>query len=71
MADYRYLLTVKEVVQNSTGVFTEAKIRWWIFHSDKNGFAPVIIRVGTSVFIDTRQLNRWLDNQRAQPVPAY
>lgn len=46
---------------------TESKLRWWIFHSDKNGLDQALIKVGGRVYIDRAEFNRWLEGQRVTP----
>jgi len=45
------LLTVRQFSQKHPA-FPEGGLRHTIFHSDKNGFAEAIVRVGRKVLID-------------------
>ena len=68
--DYTELRTVKQLAQEAMFV-TENKLRWWIFHADKNGFQSALIKVGGRVYIDRMEFNRWLEAQRIAPKPEH
>lgn len=65
--DYRNLRTVKQIVDEASPVITDGKMRWWIFHSETNGFGKAIIRIGGRVYIDRNAFNVWLESQRDEP----
>ncbi len=68
MVDYKNLRTVKQIVENAYPIITEGKMRWWIFHADKNGLSKAIVRVGGRVYIDKDAFNAWLEGQRMDPT---
>lgn len=45
--------------------FTEAQLRWWIFHADSNGLAEAgaVVRIGRRVYLDTDGFDRWITRQ--------
>jgi hypothetical protein len=59
--NYKYQ-TVKQLAR-STG-WTEASIRYWIFHAKKNGLEKAIIRIGRRVLIDIEAFTEWLESHR-------
>lgn len=65
--DYKELRTVKQLAAEAPFV-SEAKLRWWIFHRETNGFKAAVIKIGGSVYIDRQAFNRWLESQRLAPV---
>lgn len=66
LVDYQQLRTVRQLAAEAPFV-TESKLRWWIFHSDKNGLDQALIKVGGRVYIDRAEFNRWLEGQRVTP----
>jgi hypothetical protein len=58
MVDYRDLATVRQVAAEAPFI-TEAKLRWWVFHSDTNGLKAALIKIGGRVYIDRAEFNRW------------
>tara|TARA_R110000868_G_scaffold138329_1_gene352311 strand:- start:33045 stop:33293 length:249 start_codon:yes stop_codon:yes gene_type:complete len=69
LVDYKNLRTVKQIVENAQPIITEGKMRWWIFHSETNGFAQVIVRLGGRLYIDRDAFNNWLETHRDEPIP--
>lgn len=67
--DYTDLRTVKQIAADAQFV-TAAKLRWWIFHADRNGLKPALIKIGGRVYIDRTEFNKWLDRQRMAPKAA-
>lgn len=63
MVDYTDLRTVKQLADEAQFV-SESKIRWWIFHSNDNGFDTAMIKIGGRVYIDKIAFNKWLEGQR-------
>jgi len=59
-------MTVKQLAAEAPFV-TEAKLRWWIFNAEQNGFGQALLKVGGRVYIDREGFNRWLENQRLTP----
>jgi hypothetical protein len=55
------LKTVKELA--ATTLFSEGTIRWWLFMSPRNGFQRCVRRIGRRVYIDTDELEAWIDAQ--------
>jgi hypothetical protein len=51
----------------SSGPFTEAQIRWWLFNANSNGMkeAGAVIRIGRRIYIDEDGFERWLSAQNA------
>lgn len=58
--DARSYLTVKQLPAKYPA-FTENAIRWAIFNKDRNGFAPVIRKVGKKVLIDEQAFVAWIE----------
>ena len=63
MTDFRNLRSVEQIAESSK-VFTQASLRWLIFHAKTNGFEKCLVRVGRRVLIDEPIFNVWLDEQR-------
>lgn len=63
MIDFRELRTVRQLAAEAP-FLTEGKLRWWIFHADKNGMGEAIIKVDGRVYIDRPKFNEWLESQR-------
>lgn len=59
-------MTVRQLAAEAPFV-TEAKLRWWIFNAEQNGFGQALLKVGGRVYIDREGFNRWLENQRLTP----
>ncbi|MBK9586519.1 MAG: hypothetical protein KA176_01270 [Alphaproteobacteria bacterium] len=59
MTDY---LTVKQVAQKHPA-FSEASIRFHIFHEKTNGLARAIRRVGRKILINEAQFLEWIESQ--------
>ena len=68
MLDYKNLRTVKQLAENAAPIITEGKLRWWIFHAERNGFAAAIVRIGGRVYIDRNIFNQWLERQRGVEI---
>jgi hypothetical protein len=49
---------------------TEGKLRWWIFHAEKNGLETALIKIDGRLYVDLVEFNRWLEEQRLAPKPA-
>lgn len=60
--DYRKLQTVKQIAE-SNPAFSEAGLRWIIFHAHANGMETALVRVGRRVLIDTDRFGEWLEKQ--------
>lgn len=54
--------------------FSQASIRWSIFHASSNGLAPALVRLGKRVLIDRDAFERWVYSHRQDadvgPAPA-
>ena len=52
--------------------FSQASIRWSIFHASSNGLAPALVRLGKRVLIDRDAFERWVYSHRqsADVAPA-
>ncbi len=68
MVDYKNLRTVKQIAQKAYPIITEGKLRWWIFHAEKNGLGKAIVRIGGRVYIDRDAFNEWLEHKRDEPI---
>lgn len=53
-------MTVKQVPERYPA-FTEASIRWLIFHQAQNGFDTVIRKVGKRILIDEEAFIEWIE----------
>lgn len=67
MIDFRDLRTVKQLAGEIPWI-TESKLRWWIFHRDKNGFSAVLVKIGGRLYISIVEFNKWLEAQRLVPT---
>lgn len=63
------LVTVKQLAVASPA-FTEASLRWKIFHAETNGLDRALVKVGRRVLIDLVEFERWLDQQRVREVES-
>jgi len=63
LVDYKDLRTVKQLADEAP-FLTEAKLRWWIFHKDKNGLNSALIKVDGRIYIDRTRFCEWLESQR-------
>ena len=52
--------------------FTEAQLRWWIFHAESNGLAEAqaVVRIGRRVYLDTDGFDRWVAQQNASKAAS-
>ena len=66
----RKLQTIAGVA--AAGPFTANQLRWYVFNAADNGLAPAVVRVGRRVYIDTDELDNWIErqNQARAPVAA-
>lgn len=55
-------LTVKQFAQKYPA-FSEASLRYNIFHEEKNGFDKAIKRVGKKILIDEEAFLNWIEAQ--------
>ena len=69
MVDFRELRTVKQLADEAP-FLTQGKLRWWIFHAEKNGLKCAMIKVDGRVYIDRNAFNKWLDSKRCAPSAA-
>lgn len=58
----RQLLTVRQLSERHPA-FPQSGIRYLIFHSQKNGFANCIRRVGRKILIDEALFFNWVEAQ--------
>lgn len=56
------LLTVKQFAAKHAA-FSEASLRYHIFHEETNGFSAVLMRVGRKVLIDESAFFEWVKTQ--------
>lgn len=57
-------LTVKQLSARYPA-FTEGSIRWAIFNRDRNGFTPVICRIGQKIVLDEAKFVEWVERGAA------
>lgn len=57
------LLTVKQFAIKHPA-FSEASLRYHIFHERTNGLSPALRRVGRKILINEEQFFIWIDNQQ-------
>jgi len=62
------LRTVKQI-SAETPAFTEASLRWLIFHKNTNGFGACVRKIGGRVLIDVERFSEWVDGHE-QPAAA-
>jgi hypothetical protein len=55
-------LTVKQMAAKHSA-FSEASLRYHIFHETKNGIDKAIKRVGRKILINEERFFEWLDGQ--------
>jgi hypothetical protein len=60
------LRTVRQLAEECPA-FSQASIRWAIFHAQRNGLAPALVRVGRRVLIDKASFATWLERHRQAP----
>lgn len=65
---YSELRTIKQLVAEAPFV-TEGKLRWWIFHAEKNGLKSALIKIDGRLYVDLVEFNKWLEGQRLAPKP--
>jgi hypothetical protein len=68
LVDYRELRTTKQLVSEAP-FLTEGKLRWWIFHAEKNGLKSALVKIDGRLYIDRVEFNQWLEEQRLAPKP--
>lgn len=56
------LLTVKQFAAKHAA-FSEASLRYHIFHEETNGFSTVLMRVGRKILIDESAFFEWVKTQ--------
>lgn len=57
------LLTVKQFSQKHPA-FSEASLRYHIFHEKNNGLSPAILRVGRKILISEDDFFEWIRGQQ-------
>lgn len=62
----RNLKTVAQICEGTP--FTENTVRWWVFHSQSNGLAHALIRIGRRVYIDADAFDAWIDSHNEKPL---
>jgi hypothetical protein len=70
LVDYKNLRTVKQIVENAFPIIKNGKMRWWIFHADKNGLSKAIVRIGGFVYIARDAFNEWQESKRDEPITS-
>ncbi len=60
-------LTVKQLA-NKYEAFSEASLRYWIFHSTSNNLDKAIRRVGKKILIAENAFLSWIENQGGKNV---
>ncbi len=64
----RNLKTVKQLVEEYPGIFTEGSLRWMLFNAEQNGFDACVIRMGRRVLIDQHALRSWFAKHRGMMI---
>lgn len=62
MVDFKNLRTIKQLAAEAAPIFTEGKLRWWVYNADKNGLKVAIVRVGGRIYLDREAFNLWLES---------
>jgi hypothetical protein len=62
--DLSELRTIAQLAKEAPA-FSESRLRWLVFHAEKFGIEPAIIRAGRSVLIWPAKLAECLAKQRA------
>jgi len=62
MVDFKNLRTIKQLAAEAAPIFTEGKLRWWVYNADKNGLIVAIVRVGGRIYLDKEAFNSWLES---------
>ncbi|TKW61192.1 MAG: DNA-binding protein [Blastochloris viridis] len=70
MLDYQNLRTIRQLAEETTPIFTEGKLRWWVYNADKNGLKMAIVRVGGRIYLDKEAFNQWLESLRSTNTAA-
>lgn len=66
MTEFNKLRTVRQMAEQSSGVFSEASLRWMVFNAHNNGLEFAIVRIGRRVLIDVERFNEWLSLKRGR-----
>jgi hypothetical protein len=62
-----HYLSVRQMAEKHPA-FSEASLRYHIFHERQNGLAGAIRRLGRKVLIDEGLFFRWVENQKGGAV---
>jgi hypothetical protein len=57
LVDYQELRTVRQLASEAPWL-TENKLRWWIFHAERNGLAAALIKISGRVYVDRAEFNK-------------
>jgi len=60
MTDAKIYLTVKQTAERYPA-FTEGAIRFLIFNRERNGFAPVVRKLGKKIILDEAAFVEWIE----------
>jgi hypothetical protein len=55
-------VTVKQFAEKYQA-FTEASLRYYIFHAETNGLSMALRRLGRKILIDEQKFFQWIDEQ--------
>lgn len=58
--DFRKLQTVKQIAE-ANPAFSEAGLRWLVFHAERNGLDRALVRVGRKLLVDVDRFGDWLE----------
>lgn len=58
--------TVKQLAEKHPA-FSEASLRYYIFHENTNGFNKVTRRVGKKILLSEEAFQKWLDSNGGKP----
>jgi hypothetical protein len=56
-----HYLTVKQFAEKYDA-FTEASLRYYIFHAETNGLSTALRRIGRKILIDENKFFEWIDS---------
>jgi hypothetical protein len=46
--------------------FTEAKLRWLLFHREVNGLQRAVVKIGRRIFVDLDEFWAWVAKQNGR-----
>lgn len=64
MVDYKNLRTIRQLAEEAPGIFTQSKLRWWVYNAEENGLKVALVRIGGRIYLDIEALAQWLESMR-------